>query len=202
MSYFQKLKLFQKFCNQKLLFTSLKLLNEEKKVMAHELHFVVGKSMHCELVRLSKVYKKSISKTMVLILDSLDPFLEKNQLTDRDNESRYSKICEENKSRHHVHCYISKEQLRKLKFVYQSLNLYSIGQVIRKLIKYFIMSNLKYGFEMLTKKLDKVRNIWKKMKENYAKEKKVFVRHLSNDPNEFIVKYNKHFIPSSIFLIE
>jgi len=170
--------------------------------MIHELHFVLGKSLYFELVRISKIYKKSISKTMVLIFDSLDLFLEKNELLARQKKSRYAKVSETKEPRYNVHCYISENQYDKLKFAHSYLNLYSVAQVVRKMIEYFVKANLKYGFEKLNDKLCALKNIWEKMKKNYVNEKRVFVRHFSYKSTGFLIKYTPYFSPVSITLIE
>jgi len=170
--------------------------------MSHELHFILGKRLYNELIELSRVYKKSISKTMVLIFDSLDTFIEKNDLMAKEKGSRYSIIDKENNERHDVHCYIPETQYRKLGFTCQNLNFYSMAQVIRKLIEYFVRARLKYGFEDLVKKLNKIKELWNKMKKNYVREKRIFLRQFDNDSIKFLIKYNQNSIPISITLIE
>jgi len=139
---------------------------------------------------------------MVLIFDSLDPFLEKNELSAKQKNGRYSKVSKENEPRRNVHCYISEAQFQKLKFAHQNLDLYSIAQLVRKLIEYFVMANLKYGFERLNEKLNNIKNIWKKMKRDYVNEKRKFVRHFSDDSIKFLIEYTPFFSPASITLIE
>jgi len=170
--------------------------------MIHELHFVLGQSLYEQLVKISKLYKKSISKTTALIFDSLDPFLEKHELLARRKKGKYSKVSKEKEPRHNVHCYISEDQYDKLLFAHSCLKLFSMAQVIRKMIEYFVMANLKYGFKKLNDKLCKIKDIWYGMKKRYINDKKVFLRQLSDNSIKFLVEYTPYFTPASISLME
>jgi len=170
--------------------------------MSHELHFVLGRKLYNELIGLSKVYKKSISKTMVLILDTLDAFLEKNNLMAKEKDSRYLIIDKDDNARYDIHCYISESQYRKLRFAYYSLNFYSIAQIVRKLIEYFVRAKLKYGFEKLVRKLYEIKILWAEMKKNYVNDKRIFLRQFSDNSIKFLITCTSNSTPISIKLIE
>jgi len=170
--------------------------------MSHELHFVLGKKLHNELIGLSKIYKKSISKTMVLILDTLDTFLEKNDLMAKEKEHKYLIIDKDDNARYDIHCYISESQYRKLRFAYYTLNFFSIAQIVRTLIEYFVRAKLKYGFEKLVKKLYDIKILWAEMKKNYVNDKRVFLRQFSDNSIKFLITCSPNSSPISITLIE
>jgi len=170
--------------------------------MTHELHFMVEQRLYNNLVQISRLQRISISGLIVTIFNTLDTFLEKNMLKSNDRMCRYSKIDEDSNQRRHIHCYIPESQYRKLKKIYETLNFYSIAQIVRELIRSFVRAVFKYGFDVLINKLYHIKRIWNRMKENYKKEKRVFVRQVSTDFTKFQITYTPESVPASITLIE
>jgi len=110
--------------------------------MEHQLHFMVGEKLYSKLAEVSKILKKSIPKTMVLIFDEVDAFLEKYELKTMIVGSKYFLVDNESKKRYRISCHISEKKYLKLRNSNLSFNSYSLAQVIRKLIEFFLSEKL------------------------------------------------------------
>ena len=167
----------------------------------HEFHFVVSHNTHQKLKQLSKklnihpydncredktTKKKiknkptSLSTTIVYIFEQMNAFLEKNHLTALEKDSKYELISHRDEKKVHIHCYMSEDLYRKLKIIHHDLNVYSLAQILRKMITFFLNGCIKYGIKKLNTQLNKIKKLWVIKKTVYQKENKIFVRQLSD----------------------
>ena len=152
----------------------------------HVLHFKLDKEQHSALLKIAEDNKTSLSKTIVSIIGKFMPFIEKNQISFQDRESRYQVINNKKEKRRSILAYLPQEYYRKLKHLHHDLNVYSIAQIMRKLIRYFINANEKYGFKNLSMYIERIDRKWK--------EKKKILK----DMGTMIQLFNKNHLPASL----
>ena len=154
----------------------------------HVLHFKLDKEQHSALSKIAEDNKSSLSKTIVSVIEKLMPFIEKNQISFQDKESRYQVINNKKEKRRSVLAYLPEEYYRKLKHLHHDLNVYSIAQIMRKLIGYYIKAYCKYG-------LDKMNLFVEKLLEKWNEKKKI----LSETGSKIMIQLFKHSLtPTSI----
>jgi len=100
--------------------------------MAHDFHFVVNKKMREKLINYSKKRRKSISKTILEIINIISGLWNKNDICCQDN-NKYSKINWDS----HIHLYLEESDYIKLKTLHSEYNVFSIAKLIRKMINSF-----------------------------------------------------------------
>ncbi len=106
--------------------------------MAHDFHFVINKKMRKKIINYSKKRKKSISKTILEIINIISGLWKKNDISCRDN-CKYSKINWDS----HIHLYLEESDYIKLKQLHSEYNVFSIAKLIRKMISFFFELFLK-----------------------------------------------------------
>ena len=84
----------------------------------HVLHFKLDKEKYAELSIYAKNHNKSISKTIVSIIEEFMPFIEKNHISFQDKESRYRFINNKKKKNGKVSLCIC------LKYIIERLNIF------------------------------------------------------------------------------
>jgi hypothetical protein len=106
----------------------------------HDFHFVIDRGMKEKLKKLDLGKKsKSLSGIMVKILEFLTPTFRKAHKWGKQQLSRYKFVCEDKEEiRDHVHVYIPGELYRELKLLHQDLNAYSIAQLVRGFLRFFL----------------------------------------------------------------
>ena len=172
--------------------------------MKHEFHFILNEKLYYRLLKLSKSINKNLSATVVVIFDNLNSFIEKNHLTSKEKESRYKTVTSPEEKPYHVHCYLPEHLYRKLKLIHHDLNTYSLAQIIREMIDYFLKGCDKYGNEDFMERLGRIKKIWYEKKSVYIKEKRKFLRQVSHKSNDLlycITSYGNDFRPYSIQLL-
>jgi hypothetical protein len=125
-----------------------------------------------------------MSGTIVSLFEKLMPFIEKNHIKAHEKKSKYEIISNPEEKRHSIHCYMPEGFYLKIKQLHHDLNYFSMAQLLRKMIDYFIAGCLKYGIKKFLEKLNKIINIWKIKKDGYKKEKMLFMQQLfTKNPN-------------------
>jgi hypothetical protein len=169
--------------------------------MNHDLHFMLNDLTLKKLIEISKALKiKTISGTIVAIIEFLTPYLEKNQIEFQNRESRYKQIADQSEKRHHIHAYIPENIYRKLKELHQYLNFYSLAQILREIIEIYLKDFFKCGLKKVVKKYEKVKRMWKMRK--VIKKGGAFLRQLTMPDiasRGITVKYDVNFHPYSIY---
>jgi hypothetical protein len=106
----------------------------------HEFHFVLSRSMREKLKNLS-VFKTPMgfSKTVAKILEVLRPVIKVEHKWGEQRMSRYGCVSDDpDEPRDHVHSYLEEDVYRELKLIHQDLNFYSIGQIVRMFLDFFL----------------------------------------------------------------
>ena len=168
--------------------------------MNHDLHFMLNELTLEKLMEISRELNiKTISGTIVAIIESLTPYLEKNQIEFQNRESRYKQIANPSEKRHHIHAYLPENIYRQLKEMHQYLNFYSLAQILREIIGIYLKDFVENGLKKIVKKYEKIISRWNVRKA--MKKGRSFLRQLSL-PDEasrgIIVKYDVNFHPYSI----
>ena len=162
----------------------------------HELHY-----KDCHLLvkwvdRMAWHFGKSRSGLIFYIIDNCLPLLEKYHFKRQEQggvyktieEYRYPKKDYLNRDEPgekkvvSVHCYMPEVLYRKLKQVKGDLNFYSIAQVVRELVRFFLWLFDRYGVGCL-EILSRVRENRKK-RYNRCRKEKIAIRQLSGNTNE------------------
>jgi hypothetical protein len=172
--------------------------------MLHEYHFLLNQKLYNELLKLSKCLNKNISETIVFAFKNLNPLVEKKQLTLEEQGSKYKILAGLDEKRCHVHCYLPEHFYRKLKQIHNDLDVYSIAQILRKILEVFLKGCSKYGKYVFVKRLNNITINWENIKSKYQAEKRVFIRQMSykfnNFPN-YLIGYGKDSRPYYIQFI-
>jgi hypothetical protein len=172
--------------------------------MKHEFHFILNQELYFKLLKLSKRLNKDLSSTIVVAFENLKPFIEKNHLTSNEKGSKFKTLADIKEKRYHIHCYLPEYLYRRLKQIYYDLNLYSMAQILRKIIESFLMGCLKYGERDFFRKLDKINKDWENKKILYRQEKKCFSKQMSLNKNHLpycMTNYGNDFRPYLIQLL-
>jgi hypothetical protein len=170
----------------------------------HDFHFKLNEESILKLSELSEEMGLSLSKTIVALFEKFLPFVEKNHLKAKEKESKYRIIAKTKEKRFSVHCYMPENLYKKMKQLHHDLNVFSLAQIIRKMIEYFILGCFKYGIKRFFVSLERVKNIWNNKKEFYKKEKIIFIRQLfykiKNYP-QILISYDENSIICGIQFI-
>ncbi|MBN2444115.1 MAG: hypothetical protein JXJ04_22315 [Spirochaetales bacterium] len=116
----------------------------------HDFHFVMDKKMKTRLKRMEFHFKrKSFSGIVVKIIEVLFPVIRKEHKWGEQRMSRYKAVCDDpGEVREDIHVYFPGEVYRKLKLLHQDLNFYSIAQLLRELVEFFLGLVDVYGREV------------------------------------------------------
>ena len=128
----------------------------------HEFHFIMDSNMKGELKDL-KAYKEvgSLSGVIVKILLLLIPVLEREHKWGEQRFSKYRLVNEDPEiERTSVHAYMPDSMYRRLKLMHSDLNFYSIAQLTRGLLLFFLDLVKEYGDGVY----NELRNIFKNWK--------------------------------------
>jgi hypothetical protein len=147
--------------------------------MQHDYHFKLNEESLMKLTEISMDLGFSLSKTIVVLFENFLPFVEKNHLMTKGKDSKYRIIANSKEKRYSVHCYMTENLYRKMKQLHHDLNVYSLAQIIRKMIDLFIFGCNKYGIIKFIDSLVKIKFVWRNKKECYKKENTIFMRQLS-----------------------
>ena len=121
--------------------------------MLHDLHFVIKRNDFEWIFKKAKELDESLSGIVRIMIFYMMPFVDLNWLK---SKSRESKILDKKpKERYHIHCYVSEEIYQHLKTVHKDLDFYSISQIVRLVVKYFLHGVRKYGYDGFIERLQK-----------------------------------------------
>jgi hypothetical protein len=174
----------------------------------HAFHFVLNRGMKKRLKGLD-VFKnsRSLSGTMVKILQLLIPVFRKAHKWGKQQMSRYKLVCDNREEiRDQVHMYIPGELYRELKLLHQDLNTYSIAQLVRCFLRFFI-GLVDIFKERVLRELNKLFTRWRKDDEELQLTSHEFmlqllkiIQHLPGK-SRLITIYDNQFAPFWIFRI-
>jgi hypothetical protein len=148
--------------------------------MKHEFHFVLNKKMKKEIIVLSKKLKKSMSSTIVYIINNLNPILERYHYVYPENkeDGRYRLI----NGKKHIHIYMDEVDYRRIKQVFANMYIYSMAIIIRRMIRIYIDEINRYGikrFEKIMLKYGKINDVKFKREGRKKWEKYEIVQQMS-----------------------
>ena len=106
----------------------------------HDFHFVMDRGMKERLKGL-EVFKDctGVSGMVVKILALLAPIVKREHKWGEQKMGRYRFVCENQEEvREHMHVYIPGKLYRELKLLHQDLNTYSIAQLVRGFLNFFL----------------------------------------------------------------
>ena len=133
------------------------------KPYMHIFHFVMDRGMKKDLKKLD-IYEEteSLSGVIVKIFSLLAPLIKKEHKWGEQRMSRYLPVCDDpDKIREHVHVCFPGEIYRQLKLIHQDLNAYSIAQLLREFLRFFLALVKEYGNNVF----NKLKRIFKQWKE-------------------------------------
>ena len=172
----------------------------------HEYHFVMDSCMKEKLQDLT-LYKKtgSLSGVIMRVLLFLIPVIRREHKWGKQRMSRYMLVNNDpNVKREHVHVYIPESLYRQMKLLHQDLNFYSIAQLARGLLEFFLSLVEEYGDDII-KELKKVFRHWKMEEQKtrlspheFVRQLMIITQHLLGQ-NRLINIYNNQFSPFWIF---
>ena len=173
---------------------------------SYEFHFVMGRDMKKNLTDLA-MYKETgnLSGVIVEILSLLMPVIEKKHKWGEQRMSRYMPVTENpDEKREHVHAYFPEVIYRRLKLMHQDLNVYSIAQLVRGFLEFFLELERVYGDDVL-QELERVYKKWNEEDENNRLTPRSIIRQLIKilrhlpGQNRLINIYDGHYSPFWIF---
>ena len=153
--------------------------------MLHDLHFVLTKNDFEWILAKAKELDKSLSEVIRIMIFYMMPFVDLNWLKSKSRKSKYKILDKKPKDRFHVHCYVPEEVYQKLKTVHKDLDFYSISQIARLMVKYFMHGVMKYGYEGFLERLMKCKMKWNKKLEEFADKKIVFHKQMRTGGSKF-----------------
>jgi hypothetical protein len=174
----------------------------------HDFHLVIDRRMKEKLKGLDSFMKlKSLSGIMVKILQLLTPTFKKAHKWGKQQLSRYKFVCNDKEEiRDHVHMYIPGELYRELKLLHQDLNFYSIAQLVRSFLRFFIGVAGVYG-DGIFEELEKLFSRWKKEDEEVRLTPGEFmlqlwkvIQHIPGK-SRLITVYDNQFAPFWVFRV-
>jgi hypothetical protein len=128
------------------------ILFEEEKKKKHEFHFVIPRSMKEKLKKLTVFQKPlSFSRTVVKIFNELRPVMKVEHKWGEQRMSKYRYVSPDpDEKRDHVHVYVDEDVYRELKLIHQDLNFYSISQIARMFLDFFLELVDEYGIDVFS----------------------------------------------------
>ena len=171
-------------------------------------HFVMDRGMKKDLKNLDIYEKKgSLSSVIVKIFSLLSPLVKKEHKWGKQRVSRYLPVCDDpDEIREHVQVYFPGEMYRQLKLIHQDLNAYSIAQLLREFLSFFLALVNEYGNNVF-QELNRIFKQWQKedgkirlTPRKIAQQLLLIIQHFSKK-NRLINIYDRQFSPSWIFLL-
>ena len=174
----------------------------------HDFHFVLDRGMKNKLNRLNLFKKsKSLSGIIIQILELLTPVIRKEHKWGKQRLSKYRAVCDDPEEiRDHVHVYVQGEMYRELKLLHQDLNFFSIAQIVRGFIDFFLGLVDVYKNEVFPE-LEKLFARWKSEDSETRLTPRKFIRQLWKlirflpGKNRLVTIYNNNFSPFWILRI-
>jgi hypothetical protein len=106
----------------------------------HDFHLVIDREMKGRLAGLNMWGNcKGLSGVIVNILKVLSPMVKQEHKWGEQRMSRYKAVCPDpDEVREHMHVYLPEELYRELKLLHQDLNFFSIAQMVREFLEWFL----------------------------------------------------------------
>jgi hypothetical protein len=172
------------------------------KKEVHDFHFIMDWEMKGRLRDL-KFFRDSrgLSGIVVDILKMLSPVVKREHRWGEQRMSRYKAVCADpDEVRESVHVYIPEKLYRELKLMHQDLNFYSIAQMVREFLEWFLEFVDGCKGDVL-EELQKMHTSWASEKKitrltlrEYMRQLFTIIRHLPGR-NRLVTIYNKNFSP-------
>ncbi|MBN2442786.1 MAG: hypothetical protein JXJ04_15625 [Spirochaetales bacterium] len=174
----------------------------------HDFHFIMDSGLKDKLQSINWLKKPvSLSGIMVMILELLIPVIRKEQKWGRQRLSKYMAVCDDpEKKREHVHAYLPEELYRELKLLHQDLNFYSIAQMARGFLIFFLDLADMYKDNVI-QELNKIFSRWKSEDHQTRLTPREFLRQLWKiiqflpGSNRLVTIYDNQFSPFWILRI-
>ena len=162
----------------------------------HEFHFKLNKKIKDRLRKLAG--DRKLSSFIVEILEKMQPFLEKLHFQGEEQESGYALVADAES----VHVYMPGSLYRQLKLIHQDLNLYSIAQIVRLGIGFYLELLNDWGRNSLNNFLKHCQKSWENIKSTFRKKKESIRQwwDKSNTKIEIHTYYDSSYSPKAIFL--
>lgn len=172
----------------------------------HEFHFIMDRSMKKELKNMD-IFKGigSLSGVIVKVFSLLIPVIRNEHKWGKQRKSRYMPVSiNPDEIRDHVHVYFTGEMYRQLKLIHQDLNFYSIAQLLRGFLRFFLDLVKEYE-DTIFRELENLYKRWededKKIhltSSEFIRQLWIILQHFSGQTN-LINIYNRQFYPSWVF---
>ena len=172
----------------------------------HDFHLVMGRGMK-ESLQDVKIFKDcmGLSGIIVGILKVLSPVVKQEHKWGKQRFSKYKAVCvDPDEVREHAHVYLPWELYKELKLMHQDLNFYSIAQLVRGLLEWFLRFMEGCKGDVLIE-LKKIFSQWAEVEAEtrlslggYLRQLYRIIRHLTGK-KRLVTVYDKDFIPFWIF---
>ena len=166
--------------------------------MLKDFHFVLNEKSDIKLIKLKNKLKKSISRTIVDIIEQMVPYLEKHGISFIDKKSRYKNVGKDNEYRKDIHVYMTIPLYKRLKKLHHDINYFSIAQLVRWIIETYLKNCFKLGIDECGSKIKRAKIKWELKKTKLINEGKNIMRQLSKNsfPNPIsTITYDDNFSP-------
>lgn len=171
----------------------------------YDFHFIMDKNMKNKLKNLDPYVRSgNLSQLIVKILLHLSSKIEMEHFFGEQRKSKYKHVHNNLKiKRECMHVYMPEYLYRRLKMLHQDLNFYSIAQLVRFFLRYYLRLVKKYGKNIKNKLISLKRN-WKKIneKKQFSLKSMLQLLHL-NQKNSLKIRliniYNDYFSPFCIY---
>ena len=145
----------------------------------HEYQYKDCRLLNQELIRVSRYFRLSKSEMIVKILNLNIALLEKSHSKRKEQDSKYMSIRKYETDRSlrkpedqdlprvvSIHCYMPLSMYRRLKQLHSDLNFYSIAQLVREVVRFFLWLFERYGRDVF-----KIFEMLLRIEKNYNKRK-------------------------------
>jgi hypothetical protein len=187
------------------------------KKEVHDFHLIMDQKMKKRLGGL-KFFRdcQGLSRVIVNILQLLSPVVKREHRWGEQRMSRYKNVCTDpDEIRENVHVYLPGNLYRELKLMHQDLNFYSIAQMVREFLEWFLefvdghlhkndnrgSTNVEQCEGDALVELKAIFSQWKKEEADdrltlceYMRQLFRIIRHLP-EKNRYVNIYNKDFSP-------
>ena len=174
---------------------------KENGKQTHDFHFILAISVREELEKVLLTYGKgSRSMKIMEIFKLMYPQLEEMHFSGKEQKSRYQLVDDDRHAgRCGVHLYLKPEVYRRLKLIHQDLNLYSIAQLVRGILKVFLDFVKQYGDDWQEQLKQWMKKVKKKHKSTHRYRKTRQFLSLNQGKAALITVYNSFFSPIQIY---
>ncbi|MBN2546452.1 MAG: hypothetical protein JXB50_11695 [Spirochaetes bacterium] len=162
--------------------------------MYHRYHFVLSLELKKDLIKISKIFNKSLSMSIALMIKLINPVLDNFLFFDNKVLlTGYSYLNAEEE----LYININEKYFNILRIIQCNKKIFSKAIILRKIIEFFIIKHNKYGLKRLIKILKR----YKKINFNNTKINKIYKKinidtHMCNRSyikNMFCLIYSKEY---------